>query len=138
MAFGVLADVLLSRHEFTLDESADDGVEIAGHVEHAGQEQTLDFRVGQQKGKHAGRLVLTVAPLEDGTQQPRIGAEKCVVEAVDCCLDGVNRLVGVVATALLAGIACDKIAQLLEGEVLVITVVEMLEPSQDGDAVGTS
>lgn len=138
MPLGVLTDIFLSRHELSLDESADDGVEIAGHVEHARQEQTLDFRVGQQKGKHAGRLVLTVAPLEDGTQQPRIGAEKCDVEAVDCCLDGVNRLVGVVATALLAGIACDKMPQLLQGKELVITVVEVLEPSQDGDAVGTS
>ena len=138
MPLGVLADVLLSRHELTFDESADDGVEITGHVEHTRQEQTLDIRVGQQKGKHTGRLVLSGAPLEDGARQPRISAEKRVVEAVDCRLDDVNRVVGVVATALLAGISCDKMAQLLQGKELVVAVVEVLEPSQDGDAVGTS
>ena len=115
MAFGVLTDVLFRGHELTLDESADDRVEIAGHVEHARQEQTLDFRVGQQKGKHTGRLVLAVAPLEDGTHQPRIRAEERIVEAVDFRLDGVNRVVGVVASALLTSIACDEMAQLLQG-----------------------
>lgn len=46
MPLGILADLFLGWYELALDKTADDRIEVAGHVEHTRQEQTLDFRVG--------------------------------------------------------------------------------------------
>lgn len=83
MPLGILAYVFSGGHKFAFDKTADDRVEVAGHVEHARQEQTLYFRVGQQQGKDTGWLVFAAAPLEDGACQPGICAEECVVELVN-------------------------------------------------------